>query len=205
MRKLAWMLLAGCSAAPAPECPTAVGSAIRVSACAPAVAIPHPPIRRSPGTVFEGEAIAAEGETRTVRFALNPGGARLVVDDRPVPWFGVHHELPLGEHTLAIEMPRELAHCCLPVHTKVVITAGDELEVISIHLPYQDAKVVLVDGPGYGFLACKELGIVIAESQLVAIPMHEIEWRGRCTSESGARVAVQLRAGETTVVPWPLP
>src|SRR5262245_5917480 len=59
------------------------------------------------------EARAQEPPLASVRFAIYPSGARLIVGDRLVDWFGATVKLPAGRHRVMVDVPD--SRCCPPL------------------------------------------------------------------------------------------
>lgn len=136
-------------------------------------------------------------------------GGTLRIDGEPKPWFGVTHELTVGEHTFEFVPPND--NCCEPVQKTVQIRAGEGVQEVRGRIPFRDA---LLRASGADFdgmtLSCPA---VFAGSLALpgerSVPMSEETWTGICTL-SGAQDGserrqkrITLRAGDTTVLSGP--
>lgn len=137
-------------------------------------------------------------------------GGTLKVDGQPLEWFGdVRHPLSLGPHHFEFIPPDNT--CCQTTSRTIHVTAGDgPLEVVG-EIPFVDAtlRVGAEYGPG-GVLSCPTL--FSGEHRFPPerrVAMSRVRATGTCTLRAEApgspleKMEVTLRAGQTTVIPWP--
>ena len=148
---------------------------------------------------------------RLVRFAINPGGARLILDGMVTPWFGTTLSLAPGEHRVQIHVPD--SRCCEPIAKGLRVLPPaerqpDSVQLVVIHLPVRPARVTLVDAPPRAVLSCHELGLVVESGHLEAVAMTSVSWDGQCELDSvdgsaPRTMRVRVVAGEVNAVRWP--
>jgi serine/threonine-protein kinase len=155
-------------------------------------------------------------------------GGTLQIDGEPLQWFGgVRHSLTLGPHRFAFLAPDST--CCQSSERTVLVTAGEgPLEVIG-EIPFVDATLrVSAEEDLRGVLTCPTL--FSGEQRFPGerkVTMSRVTVTGTCTlraevaanaassPEAAAalpqktaaplpqKIEVTLRAGQTTVIPWP--
>jgi serine/threonine-protein kinase len=134
-------------------------------------------------------------------------GGSLKIDGQAKEWFGVQHELEPGEHLFEFVPPDDT--CCVAQAQRVLIKEGDGLQQVVGHLAFRDAVL----------LASSELALEVRCPTLfagalrtpgeISVPMAGGSVTGNCNvtplSEGSVPVkkAVTLRAGQTTLLPWP--
>jgi hypothetical protein len=137
-------------------------------------------------------------------------GGTLKVDGRPLPWFGgVQHELTLGPHRFEFVAPDST--CCRSSERTVTVTPGEGPQEIIGEIPFLDATLrVSTESGQVGLLTCPTLfpgDQPFPGERRVA--MSRVRATGTCTLRAEAsgsplqKTEVNLRAGETTVIPWP--
>jgi eukaryotic-like serine/threonine-protein kinase len=137
-------------------------------------------------------------------------GGTLKVDGRPLPWFGgVQHELTLGPHHFEFVAPDST--CCRSSERTVIITPGEGPQAIIGEISFLDATLrVSAENGQQGLLTCPTLfpgDQPFPGERRVA--MSRVRATGTCTLRAEAsgsqlqKTEVNLRAGETTVIPWP--
>lgn len=158
----------------------------------------------SPGR--EVTARAEEPSLVAVRFAIRPAGARLLVDDHLLPWFGTTLFLEPGRHHVAIDVPD--SRCCPPLDTTIEVKpAAGEAQRFVFSLLIRPAGVTLVEAPEHAELSCPRALLRVAAGGLAVLPMQSVVWEGTCffESKSGAsrEERLRLRAGEVNAIRWP--
>jgi eukaryotic-like serine/threonine-protein kinase len=149
-------------------------------------------------------------ETRQVSVRLTGAvGGSVRIDGRERPWFGITHTLDVGEHVFEFVPPDET--CCTPTRRVVNITAGDTVEVVVGHIPFKNAAVAVDAEASVGWtLSCPTL--FSGQLELPgrrSVALNQVKVSGSCTVSraqegfTASRRVVTLRAGQTTVVPWP--
>lgn len=158
-----------------------------------------------------GAAEAALTTTRPVVIRITGAmGGTLKVDGRPLPWFGdVQHELTLGPHHFEFVAPDST--CCQSSERTVIITPGEGPQAIIGEIAFLDATLrVSAENGQVGLLTCPTLfpgDQPFPGERRVA--MSRVKATGTCTLRAEAsgsllqKTEVNLRAGETTVIPWP--
>jgi serine/threonine-protein kinase len=149
-------------------------------------------------------------ETRVVSVKLmGVTGGALRIDGEPKQWFGVTHELSVGEHTFEFVPPND--NCCETVRSTVQIRAGEGVQEVRGRIPFRDAVLRATAGAFEGMsLACPAVfaGALKLPGER-SVPMTEETWTGICTisgpQEGSERRQkhITLRAGDTTVLSGP--
>jgi eukaryotic-like serine/threonine-protein kinase len=190
----------------APTTPDAVrGAAERTTEAAPA-ANHRPTLVRPRRQVSEAEASTREV---VVRITGAMGGT-LKVDGQPMQWFGnVRHQLAVGPHHFEFLAPD--GTCCLSSEKTVNIVAGEGSQEVIGDIPFRDATLRVGAEEGRsGLLSCPTL--FSGEHPFPPerrVAMSRVKAIGTCTlrsEEPGSpllKTEVTLRAGQTTVIPWP--
>jgi eukaryotic-like serine/threonine-protein kinase len=155
--------------------------------------------------------VEAEPTTRDVIVRITGAmGGTLKVDGQPLQWFGaVRHPLALGPHHFEFLAPDST--CCLSTERNILVVAGDGPQEVIGEIPFRDAtlRVGAEDGRS-GLLSCPTL--FSGEHHFPPerrVAMSRVKAVGPCTlrSEDPAspllKTEVTLRAGQTTVIPWP--
>lgn len=184
---------------------------------APAVLAPAP-TRRRPDMAASRARVrraAASGSPSAgmrdvvVRITGAMGGT-LKIDGEEVEWYGdVRHPLTLGPHRFEFIAPDST--CCESQARIVEVTAGEGPQHVIGEIPFLDATVRVSPAEGEsGVLACPTL---FSGDQPFPgerrVAMSRVEARGICTVRGHGpgslpqRTEVTLRAGQTTVIPWP--
>ena len=182
------------NASSGPDAPTAYPSLARP----PRIASVRPP-----GPVLSALPAAT---TRRVRFAINPGAAKLALDGAEAPWMGTK-DLTLGAHSVRAWM-KASDPCCKEISTTVMVLAPPEdqpeaVQIVPINLPIKDASATLPGAPLGGIVTCGN-GLTVASGGSGRVRMTDVEWRGTCTFNPGGKTrGVVLRAGVTTPIAWP--
>lgn len=144
----------------------------------------------------------------SVRITGAPGGSvRIDGDERP--WFGVTHELTLGAHVIEFIPPDET--CCVAQRRTIEVVEGDGPQLVVGRIGFKQARVRVGASQSEGWLlSCPTLfplELKLPGERPVA--MSQLTVQGTCTlsnlAEGSAtrRKVVTLRAGNTTVLPWP--
>jgi eukaryotic-like serine/threonine-protein kinase len=185
-----------------PELPTTT----RTAAAEPREPTPVRPPRRAPPEPEPGPASTREV---IVRITGATGGT-LKVDGQPMQWFGdVRHALTLGPHQFEFLSPDNT--CCQSSSRTVVVVAGEGPQEVIGDIPFVDAilRVGAEDGQG-GLLSCPTL--FSGDHRFPPerrVTMSREKATGTCTLRvdlAGSplrKTEVTLRAGQTTVIPWP--
>lgn len=186
---------AGKSAAPVAPQPVAATSA---SARVASVVVSPPALPSTPPA-------PATTRKRKVRFRVNPGGARLLLDGRVVDWSAAF-ELTPGPHRLRAEMPPGNL-CCEPRARSIVVAAppGDrpgEVQTFVVNLPFRVARARLLNAPAGASVSCAN-GLTVQAGGASQVRMNRVAWTGTCTqSPGGARTGITMRAGEMAAIVW---
>jgi eukaryotic-like serine/threonine-protein kinase len=165
----------------------------------------RPPARRQP---VEPEPSSATRDV-IVRITGAMGGT-LKVDGQPLEWFpDVKHPLSLGPHHFEFLAPDNT--CCQSTARSVNVVAGDGPQEIIGDIPFVDATLRVGAEEGQsGLLSCPTLfsgDHRFPPERRVA--MSRVKATGTCTLRAEAagsplqKTEVTLRAGQTTVIPWP--
>lgn len=181
---------------------------------------------RRPSGAIDSEPGTATREV-VVRITGAMGGT-LQIDGEPVQWFGgVRHVLTLGPHHFAFLAPDST--CCQSSERTVLVTAGDGAQEVIGEIPFVDSTLrVSAEGDLRGVLTCPTL--FSGEQRFPGerkVTMSRVSVSGTCTlraevaanaassPEAAAalpqqtavplpqKIEVTLRAGQTTVIPWP--
>jgi eukaryotic-like serine/threonine-protein kinase len=193
-------------AAPATSADPEQSTTTRTAAAEPREPVPVRVPRRVPAEPEPGPASTREV---VIRITGATGGT-LKVDGEPTQWFGdVRHPLALGPHQFEFLAPDST--CCLSTSRTVVVVAGDGPQEVIGEIPFVDAtlRVGAEDGQG-GLLSCPTLfsgDHRFPPERKVA--MSRVKATGTCTLRADVagsplqKTEVTLRAGQTTVIPWP--
>jgi len=166
---------------------------------------PSPP-RRAPA---EAEPPPASTREVIVRITGAMGGT-LKVDGQPLEWFpDVRHPLPVGAHHFEFLAPDNT--CCQSTSRTINVVPGDGPQEVIGDIPFVDAtlRVGAEDGQ-VGVLSCPTLfsgDHHFPPERRVA--MSRVKATGTCMLRAEAagspleKTEVTLRAGQTTVIPWP--
>lgn len=149
---------------------------------------------------------------RSVRFVLNPPGAKLTVDGREVNWFSTTVALAPGPHVLGAFMAS--SKCCksLTGSTVTVTPAPAEnptaTQTIALSLEVLPASVTLGGAPANGQFLCPGINASGFAGSTQKVRLPEPMWSGKCQFTASADrpprpATVTLRAGELNVLPWP--
>jgi len=174
----------------------------------PESAAPQRAARRGP--LVEPAEHSAQTRDVVVRITGAMGGT-LKVDGQPLEWYGdVPHALSIGPHRFEFIAPESDSPCCLSQQRTITVVAGEGPQEIVGEIPFLDATLrVTADGQS-GVLTCPTLfsgDQPFGDERRVA--MSRVEARGACTLRANApdalpqKTDVTLRAGQTTVIPWP--
>jgi eukaryotic-like serine/threonine-protein kinase len=200
-----------------------VKPALRPAGPLPVPRAPSP--RRGAGAVDSDPSMATRDVVVRITGAM---GGTLQIDGEPVQWFGgVRHALTLGPHRFTFLAPDST--CCQSSERTVLVTAGEgPLQVIG-EIPFVDATLrVSAEEDLRGVLTCPTL--FSGEQRFPGerkVTMSRVSVSGTCTlraevaanaassPEAAAalpqttavplpqKIEVTLRAGQTTVIPWP--
>ncbi len=151
-----------------------------------------------------------EPQTRdvSVRVTGAPGGS-VRIDGTERPWFGVTHQLSLGEHLFEFVPPDDT--CCIAGKRSVAIVEGEGPQLVVGRIAFKDAGLRVGSASSRGWsLSCPSLfaGDLKLPGER-SVSMSQLSVEGSCTlsnSEEGSSTrgkVVTLRAGNTTVLPWP--
>jgi tRNA A-37 threonylcarbamoyl transferase component Bud32 len=164
------------------------------------------PPRRPPS---EPDPAPASMREVIVRITGATGGT-LKVDGQPLEWFGdLRHALPLGPHQFEFIAPDNA--CCQSTARTINVVPGDGPQEVIGDIPFVDAtlRVGAEDGQSV-VLSCPTLfsgDHRFPPERRVA--MSRVKATGTCTLRADAegspldKTDVTLRAGQTTVIPWP--
>ncbi len=177
---------------------------------APRVSQPARPVVR-PSPAPSSSAPLPVGD-RSVRFVVNPPGAKLTVDGREVNWFSTPVALAPGPHVVSAFMAN--SRCCKPITESRVTVAPAPSDnpgvpqTIALSLEVFPATVTLGGAPANGQYLCPGINVTgfAGSTQKVRIP--EPMWSGKCQFTASADrpprpSTVTLKAGELNVIPWP--
>lgn len=187
---------------PAPA-PVSAPTPTRIAAPSEARVRPAPP-RRPP---VEAEPVSTREVIIRITGAM---GGTLKVDGQPLEWFGdVRHALTLGPHQFEFIAPDNA--CCQSTSRVVNIVPGDGPQKVIGDIPFVDATLRVGGEYGQsGVLSCPTLfsgDHPFPPERRVA--MSRVRATGTCTLRADAagsplqKMEVTLRAGQTTVIPWP--
>jgi serine/threonine-protein kinase len=165
----------------------------------------RPPPNRRPA----GESEVSATREVVVRITGAMGGT-LKIDGQPLPWFGdARHSLPVGPHSFEFVAPDST--CCQSSQRTVLITPGEGPQEVIGEIAFLDATLqVSADDGQVGVLTCPTLfpgDQPFPGERRVAVPRGKAT--GTCTLRAEAsgsllqKKEVTLRAGQTTVIPWP--
>jgi serine/threonine-protein kinase len=200
---------------PANESPVGVRTVIErePSVTPPRVRVPGPrePSARQPSRRPPSEAEPPPTSTREVIVRITGAmGGTLKVDGQRLEWFGdVRHALPLGPHQFEFISPDNA--CCQSTSRTIHVVPGEGPQEVIGDIPFVDAtlRVGAEDGQS-GVLSCPTLfsgDHRFPPERRVA--MSRVKATGTCTLRAEAagspldKTEVTLRAGQTTVIPWP--
>ena len=149
---------------------------------------------------------------RSVRFVLNPPGAKLTVDGREVNWFSTTVALAPGPHAVAAFMAN--SKCCKAINGSSVTVAPAPADnpsapqTIALSLEVLPATVTLSGAPANGQYLCPGINVSGFAGTTQKVKLSEPMWPGKCQFTASAdrppRIAnVTLKAGELNVIPWP--
>lgn len=164
--------------------------------------LPPPPPSGSP---------PAQGD-RSVRFVLNPPGAKLTVDGREVSWFSSAVPLAPGPHTISAFMAN--SRCCKPITGSTITVLSPPADnpgapqTIALSLEVLPASVTLGGAPTNGQFLCPSINVTGFAGSTKVVKLPEPMWSGKCQFTASAdrppRLAnVTLKAGELNAIPWP--
>jgi serine/threonine-protein kinase len=150
---------------------------------------------------------------RSVRFILNPPGAKLTVDGREVNWFSTTIALAPGPHAVAAFMAN--SKCCKAINGSSVTVAPAPSDnpgapqTIALSLEVLPATVTLGGAPANGQYLCPGLRISGFAGAQQRVTLPEPMWSGKCQFTASADRPprpsnVTLKAGELNVIPWPV-
>jgi serine/threonine-protein kinase len=177
---------------------------------APASEARQPPVVRQP-PVRRPPADPEPTSTREVVVRIyGATGGILKIDGQPLEWFGdVRHALTLGPHHFEFLAPDNT--CCQSTSRTVTVVAGEGPQEVIGDIPFVDATLRVGAEEGRsGLLSCPTL--FSGEHRFPPerrVAMSRGKANGTCTlraEETGSplqKTEVSLRAGQTTVIPWP--
>jgi hypothetical protein len=189
--------------------PTAAPKALPIPTQAAATTAPSEPEPKRPPRRVQPE-LEVPAVTRVVSVKLTGVlGGTLRIDGEPKQWFGVTHELALGDHTFEFVPPND--NCCELVRKTVQIREGEGTQEVRGRIPFRDALLRATGASVEGLiLSCPAVfaGSLALPGQR-SVPMSEETWTGICTlsgpQEGSERrqKRITLRAGDTTVLSGP--
>ena len=149
---------------------------------------------------------------RSVRFVLNPPGAKLTVDGREVSWFSSAVALAPGPHTLGAFMAS--SKCCKPISGSTITVLSPPADnpsapqTIALSLEVLPASVTLGGAPANGQFLCPSINVSGFAGSTKVVKLPEPMWSGKCQFTASAdrppRLAnITLKAGELNAIPWP--
>jgi serine/threonine-protein kinase len=134
-------------------------------------------------------------------------GGSLKIDGQAKEWFGVQHQLEPGEHLFEFVPPDDT--CCVAQVQRVLIKEGEGLQQVVGHLAFRDAVLLASSEPALEVRCPTLFAGVLRTPGEISVPMSGASVSGNCNvtplSEGSVPVkkAVTLRAGQTTLLPWP--
>jgi eukaryotic-like serine/threonine-protein kinase len=196
---------AGVRSPPAP--PEPAQPAPRILTSQPEAVPVRPALIRRPPSELEREPVATRDVV--VRITGATGGT-LKIDGQPFQWFGdVRHPLSLGSHHFEFIAPDST--CCRSSERTVIVTAGEGVQEVIGEISFLDATLrVSADDGQEGLLTCPTL--FSGDQHFPGdrhVAMSRVKATGTCTLRAEAsgsmlqKTEVVLRAGQTTVIPWP--
>ncbi len=184
--------------------------AARPDGSAGQVSKPKKPKRKAVEAPKEPE-VATTASVQVV--VSGPANATVLMDGQPFEnWFGVPHDIPVGEHSFVFKPPSE--ECCeQPEPMFVTIKAPDgtgQPQVVRGTIKWKPATLEF-RGPPLSTAACPEVALSFAKSgEQRQINMQKARLRFKCTvnpsPESGQppiQVDVELTPGRTSSFPGP--
>ena len=189
--------------------PTAAGASATPPALAPS-AHARPPLRLLPPPPPSGSP-PPQGD-RSVRFVLNPPGAKLTVDGREVSWFSSAVPLTPGPHTIGAFMAS--SKCCKPISGSTITVLSPPadnpgaIQTVPLSLEVLPATVTLSGAPANGQFLCSSINASGFAGSTKVVKLPEPMWSGKCqftaSAERPPRAAtITLKAGELNAIPWP--
>jgi serine/threonine-protein kinase len=188
----------------APSIAHVIASAVESSSRPPRLS--PPPLSTTGGTATPPPPAKAE---RSVRFAINPPGAKLVVDGKEVA-FGAVTKLVPGPHPASLSV--ESSTCCKRFEGAIGVTPppedkADEVQMIPLSVEFLPATVTL-RGPSGGTATCRKLNLVLAVGETKKVKVTQIDQSDTCEftpPKEGPKVKgpAQVKAGEATMISWP--
>jgi eukaryotic-like serine/threonine-protein kinase len=194
-----------------------VGSIASVARLAPRVSPPEPPA--VPSARKQRRRVTPPPETKeeapstaSVRVVVRgPANATVYVDGKPFDnWFGVAHDLPVGEHTFEFRPPN--SECCVgsvfkTVNIRAPESPGQEQTVLGV-IEWKPA-VLEFRGAPLSTASCGEVATFSAPGT-VAIPMQKARQTAHCnvipppqSGEAPKAFDVELSPGRTSSFPRP--
>lgn len=134
-------------------------------------------------------------------------GGSLKIDGQAKEWFGVQHELEPGEHLFEFVPPDET--CCVAQAQRVLIKEGEGVQQVVGHLGFRDAVLLAQSEPALEVRCPTLFAGTLRTPGEISVPMAGGSVTGNCNvtplSEGSVPVkkTVTLRAGQTTLLPWP--
>jgi tRNA A-37 threonylcarbamoyl transferase component Bud32 len=177
----------------------------------PAVGRREPPLRTSPVRRAPVEVDPGPVSTREVIVRITGAmGGTLKVDGQPTQWFGdVRHVLAVGAHQFEFLSPDNT--CCQSTSRTVMVVPGDGPQEVIGDIPFVDATLrVGAEDSQAGLLTCPTL--FSGDHRFPPerkVTMSRVRATGTCTLRAELagsplqKTEVTLRAGQTTVIPWP--
>jgi len=160
-----------------------------------------------PGPDTAKEAVEANASVRVL--VKGPQNATVYVDGRPFDnWFGVAHDMPVGEHNFEFRPPN--SECCVgPAFKTVAIRAPEaagEEQVVQGVIEWKPATLEF-RGATLSTASCGEVATFSAPGTMV-IPMQRASQKARCTvipapqsGEAPKAFDVELSPGRTSTFP----
>ena len=185
--------------------PTATKSAT-VDTATTAAPVPSTSSPRSYRVVDAGRP--RDGQRRSVRFHLTPGGAAMTLGGKAISWYTTQQLAP-GNYSAKLFMPGGDV-CCEDRTVPVTIPAAppdnpEEIKKISLRLTIKNARATLVGAPKLGSMSCGKKMFVSAGGTGTAV-VDDVTWTGKCIFKPGnISRPVTLYAGKTARIPWPGP
>ena len=158
--------------------PAKVDSATRIAAT------PEPPEKHHRIVTHAASPRAASSSkprTRAVQVIVSgAAGSQLLIDGTERPWFGVTHQLELGDHVFSAIPPDDTC-CVAPAPKTITITAGQTLQKVHLSVEFRPAYIRLSAPPGTT-LSCGELfpGLIEAPGRR-AVRVSRANTHATCT------------------------
>lgn len=189
--------------APEPETSATPDPSALPSSTAEGPTAPVGPVAVAPAPSASTDEPEATPGLRKVQIVVNPAAAQLRLDGVPTTWFGKTLSLPAGPHQAWVNVVD--SDCCEAVSKTIHVTAPpedhpDAVQRFPLAVRIKPAKVALNGAPDGHTVTCNGR---TSSGAPVSIPMRTVQTRVTCLLSNGKQKRVTLKAGGTSVIPWP--